>query len=68
MFDLHKISTEQLAELGEGLVAYVRPVISNGVTAFAIHAADGRPLALAGGLEAAMQAIQDHDMVAALVH
>ena len=68
MFDLHQIYTEQLADLGQGEVAYVRPVSSNGVTAFAIHAADGTPLALAGGYEAAVQAIQDHDMLPQMVH
>ena len=42
--------------------------LTPGVTAFAIHAADGTPMAVAGGLDVAVAAILQHEMVAAQVH
>jgi hypothetical protein len=49
-------------------IAYVKPVVVNGSAAFAIHAADGTPMAIAGGLEVAVAAIVQHEMVPAQVH
>jgi hypothetical protein len=42
--------------------------VEGGGTAFAIHAADGTPMALAGDIQLAAAAILQHDMVPALVH
>jgi hypothetical protein len=36
--------------------------------AFAIHAADGTPMAIAADREVAVAAIRQHEMVPALVH
>ena len=66
--DIRHISTEQLAQLGLQQIAYVKPVVVNGATAFAIHAADGTPMAIAGGLDVAFAAIVQHEMVPAQVH
>jgi hypothetical protein len=66
--DIRHISTEQLAQLGLQQIAYVKPVVVNGTAAFAIHAADGTPMAIAGGLEVAVAAIVQHEMVPAQVH
>ena len=66
--DIRHISTEQLAQLGMQQIAYVKPVVVNGTTAFAIHAADGTPMAIATGLDVAMAAILQHEMVPAQVH
>jgi hypothetical protein len=66
--DIRHISTEQLAQLGMQQIAYVKPVVVNGTAAFAIHAADGTPMAIAGGLEVAVAAIVQHEMVPAQVH
>ena len=49
-------------------IAYVKPVMVNGTTAFAIHAADGTPMAIAAGLDVAVAAIVQHEMVPAQVH
>jgi hypothetical protein len=66
--DIRHISTEQLAQLGMQQIAYVKPVVVNGTAAFAIHAADGTPMAIAGGLDVALAAIVQHEMVPAQVH
>lgn len=66
--DIRHISTEQLAQLGLQQIAYVKPVVVNGTAAFAIHAADGTPMAIAGDREVAIAAINQHEMVATQVH
>jgi hypothetical protein len=68
VIDIHNISPQQLAMLGMQQIAYVKPVEVNGTTAFAIHAADGTPMALAEGRDIAIAAIVQHEMVPALVH
>jgi hypothetical protein len=66
--DIRHLSTEQLAQLGMQQIAYVKPVTVNGTSAFAIHAADGTPMAIAAGLDVAVAAIVQHEMVPAQVH
>ncbi len=68
MVDVRKLSPEQFAQLGMAKVAYVKPVIVNGNAGFAIHAADGTPMALAPDREVAIAAIVQHEMMPALVH
>jgi hypothetical protein len=68
VLDIRHISPEQLAQLGMQQIAYVKPVVVNGTAAFAIHAADGTPMALADGLEVAFAAIVQHEMVPTQVH
>lgn len=68
MFDIRHLSDAQLAQLGVSQIAYVRPVIVNGAPAFAIHAADGTPMAVASERELAVAAIRQHEMIPALVH
>ncbi len=68
MVDIRHISSEQLAQLGLQQIAYVKPVVVNGTACFAIHAADGTPMAVAGDREVALAAIRQHEMVAAQVH
>ena len=66
--DLHNLSDAQLMQLGMADIAYVKPVWMNGATAFAIHAADGSPMALAADCELAVAAIVQHEMSPAFVH
>ncbi|MDE2005301.1 MAG: DUF1150 family protein [Rhodospirillales bacterium] len=66
--DIRHLSAEQLARLGLTQIAYVRPVLVDGTPGFAIHAADGTPMALAEDRGAAMAAIVQHDMIPLLVH
>lgn len=68
MIDIRKLSDEQFAQLGMAKLAYVKPVIVNGTAGFAIHAADGTPMAVAGDRDVAVAAIVQHEMVPALVH
>lgn len=67
-FDIRKMTTEQLMQLGMADLAYVKPVVYDGQEAFAIHAADGSPMAMAADRAMAMAAIVQHEMVPALVH
>ena len=66
--DIRHLSTEQLAQLGLSQIAYVKPVMLNGARAFAIHAADGSPMAVAGDEGLAVAAIIQHEMAPARVH
>jgi hypothetical protein len=68
VFDIRRITPPQLAQLGVSQVAYVKPVPSNGRIAYAIHAADGTPMALAAEQGLAFAAIIQHEMIPALVH
>ena len=67
-FDIRHLTEEQLAKLGLSQIAYVRQVVVDGTPGFAIHAADGTPMALAGDRDVALAAILQHEMVPALVH
>ena len=66
--DVRHMSIEQLARLGVSQVAYVKPVIMNGAPAYAIHAADGTPMAVAGNRDVAIAAVLQQEMLASLVH
>jgi hypothetical protein len=68
VFDIHKISTTELANLGMEEIAFVKPVMTEKGPAFAIHAADGTPMAIASDSMLAQAAIIQHDMVPNLVH
>ena len=67
-FDIRHLSAAQLGTLGLSQIAYVKPVIVNGAPAFAIHAADGTPMAMVHDRDVAMAAIVQHEMLATLVH
>jgi len=68
IFDIHHISTDQLASLGMEEIAFVKPVMTEGGPAFAIHAADGTPMAIASNALLAAAAIIQNDMLPSLVH
>jgi hypothetical protein len=67
-FDIRHLTADQLGALGVSHIAYVKPVTVNGSMGFAIHAADGTPMALAGNRETAMAAIVQHEMMPLSVH
>lgn len=66
--DPRHITKDQLMKLGMADLAYVKQVLLNGQPAFAIHAADGSPMAMAADRNLAMAAIVQHEMQPALVH
>ena len=67
-FDIRRLTPHQLEQLGMPDLAYIKPVWMNGTTAFAIHAADGSPMAVAADCDLAIAAIVQHEMFPALVH
>jgi hypothetical protein len=68
MFDIRHLSDEQLAKLGVSQIAYVKPITVDGVQSFAIHAADGTAMAIAGDRDIAVAAIRQHEMFPVSVH
>ncbi len=68
LIDIRHLSAEQFSNLGVSQLAYVKPVMLNGSRAFAIHGADGTPMAMAGNEDVALAAIAQHEMVPARVH
>ena len=66
--DVRQITPDQLAQLGVSHLAYVKPIILNGAAMFAIHDADGSPMAVAEDRNLALAAIVQHEMVPTLVH
>ncbi len=66
--DVRHITPDQLQQLGMSQLAYVKPVMMNGTAMFAIHAADGAPMAVAEDRNLALAAIIEHEMIATLVH
>jgi len=67
-FDVRHLSEQQLAALGVSHIAYLKPVMVDGVQGFAIHAADGTPMAVAGNREVAVAAVMQHEMLPFSVH
>lgn len=64
----HPFSARDFAAFGVDIVAYVKPVTVNGTAGYAIHAADGTPLTLVPGRDAAFAAVRQHDMEPVSVH
>jgi hypothetical protein len=81
-FETTTISPEALANMGEGQIAYVKPIrsedvphlfpqapkLSPGLKLFALHAANGTPMMLTDSLEAALANAWSHELQAVSVH
>jgi hypothetical protein len=79
---LPQISPEALAHLGDGQIAYVRPIrsedepamfpqapeIAPGLKLFALHAADGTPIMVTDSREAAVANAWSHELQTVSVH
>jgi hypothetical protein len=79
---LPSISREALAQLGDGQIAYVKPItaeqvaalypqapkIAPGTQMFALHAADGTPIMLTDSREAAVANAWSHELETVSVH
>lgn len=65
---LKGISMADWARFGAEDIAYIRPVVVDGVKALAIHAGDGTPIGAAPSTDLAIAAILQHEMEPALVH
>ncbi len=68
MIDVRKLTPAEFAKLGLSQLAYVKPAVVDGAPGFAIHAADGTPVALANDRNVAVAAIVQQEMVPASVH
>ncbi|NVN11681.1 MULTISPECIES: DUF1150 family protein [Nguyenibacter] len=66
--DVRHLTANQLLSLGVSRLAYIKAVVIEGQDVFAIHAADGTPMALTEDQDTAIEAILQHEMVPALVH
>jgi len=66
--DLRAISTHDLAALGLQDVAYVKPVMVDGKAAYAVHAADGTPIAVLTNRDVAFIAVRQHELEPVSVH
>ena len=62
------MSLHELALLGMQDLAYVKPVFVNGVTAFAVHAADGTQVAVLPDRDVALATVRQHDLEPLSVH
>ncbi len=65
---LREISTRDFAALGAQDVAFVKPVIVDGKTAYSIHAADGTEMGLVSDREVAFAAVRQHHLEPLSVH
>jgi hypothetical protein len=68
VMNIRHLSQQQLMQLGVSQIAYVKRVDTDAGVAFAIHAADGTPMAIAADQDVALAAIRQHEMLPALVH
>lgn len=62
------LTAADLAQWGVNVVAYVKKIETEGVTAYAIHAANGEPLGLAGSRDVAFAGLRQNDLEPASVH
>ena len=65
---VRQISTREFALLGMQDLAYVKAVLVNGVTAFAVHAADGTQVTVLPDREIALATVRQHDLEPLSVH
>lgn len=65
--DIETLATE-LRTVGNGVIAYTRPTVIEGVEGIAIHGADGTLLGVAPSVEHAILAIRGEGMEYASLH
>ena len=65
---LRHMSSRELALFGMQDLAYVKPVLVNGVAGFAVHAADGTQITVLPNREIALATLRQHDLEPLSVH
>lgn len=65
---IRHMSSRELAHFGMQDLAFVKQVIVNGVTAYAVHAADGTQIAVLPDREIAVATVRQHDLEPLSVH
>jgi hypothetical protein len=66
--DVRHMTRAQLRHLGVPSVVYLRSGMLNGEVAYAIHAADGTPMAVVEDVDTAVELVCEHGMAFAAVH
>jgi hypothetical protein len=62
------LSTDELAMFGMQHIAYVKRVVVEDEVAYAVHAADGTPVAVFADRDVAFAAVRQNDMEPVSVH
>ena len=62
------LTAADLAHWGVNVVAYVKKIETEGGMAYAIHAANGEPLGLAGSRDVAFAGLRQNDLEPVSVH
>jgi hypothetical protein len=65
---LAQISTQDFLTLGVSDMAYIRPVVIDQQPLFAVHAADGRQIAVMPNREVAFATVRHNDLEPLYVH
>ena len=65
---IRHMSSRELALFGMQDLAYVKPVLVDGVTAFAVHAADGTQVTVLPDREIALATVRQHELEPLSVH
>jgi hypothetical protein len=66
--NIRQLSASDLAALGVQDIAFVKPIVVNEETAYAVHAADGTQMALMTDRDIAFAAIRQHGLEPVSVH
>ncbi|OUI79065.1 hypothetical protein HK18_03915 [Commensalibacter intestini] len=66
--DVRYLTESQLKSLGVSQMAYVKTIQINGDVVFAIHAADGTPMAVTDNVKTAFAAVVQQEMMPSLVN
>jgi hypothetical protein len=66
--NMKHMSAEDFASLGLDSTVYIKPVVEDGVTRFAVHNAAGMPVGVLPSKIAAQAALVEHDLDIAAVH
>jgi hypothetical protein len=65
---MRQLSPRELGMLGMEDLAYIKPVVEDGVEAFAVCAADGTQMAVIPNRNLAFAVVRQHDMEPLSVH
>ena len=65
---IRHMSSRELALFGMQDLAYVKQVVVNGVSEFAVHAADGTQITVLPDREIALATLRQHDLEPLSVH
>jgi hypothetical protein len=65
---IRHMSSRELVLFGMQDLAYIKAVIVNGVTAFAVHAADGTQVTVLPDRDIALATVRQHDLEPLSVH